>query len=106
MKFAKLWIVSVLSLLGAVRALAEEHTITQKGKAFSTGEITIKAGDSVKFQNDDDTAHNVFSSTSAHEFNVGIQKSGVAGSQKFDKPGEVEVRCAIHPQMKLKVNVK
>lgn len=82
------------------------HTITQKGKAFSVQEITVAVGDSVVFKNDDDTAHNVFSSSAGYEFNVGIQKAGAESSQKFDKAGIVEARCAIHPQMKLKVNVK
>ncbi len=93
-------------LLHGSLSWAAEHTVSQKGKAFSVQELTIAAGDTVNFENDDDTSHNVFSSTAGHEFNVGIQKAGVASAQKFDKAGTIEARCAIHPQMKLKVNVK
>lgn len=87
-------------------AVAEEIKITQKGKQFSQEKITIKAGDSVVFENDDDTSHNVFSSTEGAKFNLGIQKQGTSSTHKFEKPGVVEIRCAIHPKMKLTVEVK
>lgn len=87
-------------------AAAKDHGVSQKDKAFSTGEITIGVGDTVIFKNDDDTAHNVFSATDGGKFNLGIQKQGIESSHKFETPGTVEVRCAIHPKMKLKVVVK
>lgn len=87
-------------------SFAAEHSISQKGKTFSQAELNVAVGDAVKFSNDDDTSHNVFSSTSGLDFNLGIQKAGAVNSKTFDKAGTVEVRCAIHPQMKLKVNVK
>lgn len=98
--------ICLLVLLQGSVSWAAEHTVSQKGKAFSVQELTIAVGDTVNFKNDDDTSHNVFSSTAGHEFNVGIQKAGVASVQKFDKAGTIEARCAIHPQMKLKVTVK
>lgn len=99
-------LVCLLVFLQSAMSWAAEHTVNQKGKAFSVQEITVAVGDTVNFKNDDDTSHNVFSSTAGHEFNVGIQKAGVASVQKFDKAGTIEARCAIHPQMKLKVTVK
>lgn len=85
---------------------ATDHTVTQKGKLFSTEELTIAVGDSVVFKNDDDTSHNVFTASEALKFNLGIQKPGTDSKQKFENAGTFEVRCAIHPKMKLRVVVK
>lgn len=93
-------------LMTSSGALAKDHVVSQKGKAFSVEALNLKVGDSVVFKNDDDTAHNVFSTTEGQKFNLGIQKQGTDNSHKFEKPGEIEVRCAIHPKMKLKVSVK
>lgn len=87
-------------------AFAAEHKVSQKGKAFSVEELTLAVGDSVTFKNDDDTSHNVFSTSDGNKFNLGIQKEGSESSQKFEKPGVIDIRCAIHPKMKLKVTVK
>ncbi len=96
-----------LFMLGfASHGLAKEHVITQKGKLFSPTDISLAPGDTIIFKNDDDTSHNVFASTEGMKFNLGIQKSGTETSHKFESPGDAEVRCAIHPKMKLKVTVK
>ncbi len=95
-----------LGLLPAGSAFAKEHIVSQKAKQFTAEEITLAVGDTVLFKNEDDTSHNVFSSTEGAKFNLGIQKQGAESSQKFDKAGAFEVRCAIHPKMKLKVVVK
>lgn len=100
------YLTALLPLLIANVGFAKDHVVTQKNKLFSTEELNVTAGDSVIFKNDDDTSHNVFSSSEGMKFNLGIQKQGAESSQKFDKPGTYEVRCAIHPKMKLKVTVK
>lgn len=105
----RLWTVLGVALvvltLGTAIA-ATEQTIGQKNKEFSTQEITIKPGDSVVFNNDDDVAHNVFCNNPDCKFNTKIQTPGTKSPVKFEKEGTFEVRCAIHPKMKLTVNVK
>jgi len=90
---------------GALTALAAEQNITQKDKLFSPATVTIKKGDTLVFENDDDVVHNIMSTTGGSEFNLGAQKPGAKVSQTFSKAGEVLVICAIHPRMKLTVNV-
>lgn len=94
------------SFLLTTQLNAADHVISQKGKQFNPPEITIKAGESVSFKNDDDTSHNVFSSGDNSKFNLGIQKPGSETKQTFAAAGETVIRCAIHPKMKLKVIVK
>src|SRR4051812_4892426 len=98
-------ILAMVLAAAASTAVAAEQKVTQKGKAFSVEEITLKAGDTLVFKNDDDTSHNVFSASDGAKFNLGIQKPGTEASQKFATPGVIEIRCAIHPKMKLKVTV-
>jgi plastocyanin len=87
-------------------ALAEEHVVNQKDRTFSTTEITVKPGDSLTFTNSDDVTHNVFSNSKQNTFNIRVQEPGHASTVQFKDEGVTEVRCAIHPRMKLIVNVK
>jgi plastocyanin len=97
--------VALVFATGSVGAFAAERTISQKGKVFSESAVTIKKGDTLVFLNDDTVSHNVLSTTSGHNFNLGSQAPGVSTPHNFGKPGEVEVVCAIHPRMKLTVTV-
>jgi len=90
---------------GSAVAFAAQHSIMQKGKTFSESAITIKKGDTLVFVNDDNIHHNVLSTTPGNEFNLGSQAPGVSTPVTFDKAGQVDVMCAIHPRMKLQVTV-
>ena len=93
-------------LLSAPIAFAKEHVVSQKGKQFAPEELTISAGDTIVFKNDDDTSHNVFATGEGSKFNLGIQKPATETRHDFTSPGEMTIRCAIHPKMKIKVVVK
>ena len=105
MKFNQSLSVTVALLLVAGSAAAEEHVVAQKNKAFSMKKLTIKVGDSVKFVNEDSFAHNVFSLSAAKGFDTGSFGSGQTRDVVFDKPGLVEVECAVHPDMRLDIEV-
>ena len=90
----------------AAAASADEHHVSQKDKVFAPTELKVKAGDKIVFHNDDDITHNVFSQTQGAEFNVKLQQPGSENPVVMEKPGVVDVRCAIHPTMKLRVVVE
>ncbi len=90
---------------GLVAAYAAQRTISQKDKAFSKSEITIKVGDEIVFANDDNITHNILSNSAGNTFNLGAQQPGSTVKYAFMNAGEVEVGCGIHPRMKLKVTV-
>ena len=90
----------------AAGALAEDHVVGQKDRAFSTPKLTIKKGDTVTFRNDDPFFHNVFSLSDVHSFDLGSYPKGQARATRFDKAGKVEVECAIHPEMKMEIEVR
>lgn len=102
----------LLCVLGALLALASapthaaDHVVTQKNKSFSVKKLKIKVGDAIKFTNEDNFAHNVFSLSPAKGFDTGSFGNGQVKAVTFDKPGKVEVECAIHPDMRLDVEVE
>lgn len=82
------------------------HRINQKDRDFSVKEITIKPGEKLEFCNSDDVTHNVFSRSKLNAFNIKTQAPGSSSIVEFKEEGVTEVRCAIHPSMKLIVTVK
>lgn len=93
-------------VLTAHAAGAEEVHVSQKDKRFSTATLTVKTGDLVTFINDDEAMHNVYSTTQGFNFDLGGQNPGEETTVRLSKPGVVEIRCAIHPKMKLRVRVE
>jgi plastocyanin len=96
----------IVLLASATLMSGAPHVVTQKGKVFSVTELTVRAGDNVVFKNEDDVVHNVFSSSTGYSFNLKTQPPGVASETSFGKQGDVQVRCAFHPTMKLTVHVR
>ena len=98
--------VLALAFLAAEPALAGEFVVSQKNKSFSTKQLTVKVGDTVKFVNDDPFAHNIFSLSDTKSFDLGSYGHGLSKSVTMDKPGEVDVECAVHPEMKMTIQVQ
>ena len=87
-------------------AAATEHRVTQKGQQFSPQTLRIKVGDEVVFLNDDTGTHNVFSESAANTFDLRAQRPGASTRVSFPAPGRIDVRCAIHPAMRMTVEVE
>lgn len=92
-------------VLTALIAYAADFTVDQKDKAFSHKLLKIKAGQSVEFRNSDPFFHNVFSLSDAKSFDLGSFPQGQSKTVLFDKPGIIEVECAVHPDMQMKIEV-
>jgi cytochrome c peroxidase len=94
-------------LIGISTAAIAATTISQKDKTFSQESVTVRAGEKIKFVNDDDVTHNLTLRTPAGKMRPGIQeKPGEATEFAFDEVGNYEVRCLIHPKMKMSVEVE
>ena len=90
----------------------------QKDKQFSPQVKAIHVKEKVDFKNYDDIFHNVFSVDPGHKFDLGVFKGNVAYNdnfkkkkgksssiKKFEKAGEVNVFCNLHPSMKGKIYI-
>ncbi len=101
----KITISLLLLLFVNIGIMSKEHVVDQKDKAFSLSSLSVKIGDVVIFRNSDPFFHNIYSLSSTKIFDLGSYKQGESKSVTFDKVGDVEVNCAIHPNMKMKVTV-
>jgi plastocyanin len=86
-------------------ALGADHIVSQTGKAFSTTSLKARVGDLVSFRNQDPFVHNIFSLSDVQSFDLGTFAKGEARQVKLEKPGRIEVECAVHPEMKLVIEV-
>jgi len=98
-------IIGVLFLM-PFSVLAAEYEVGQKDKQFTSKELVIKVGDSVKFINQDSFFHNVFSLSDIALFDLGSYPKGEFKSATFDTAGEILVECAIHPNMSMTLKVE
>lgn len=70
----------------------------QKNKTFVPYVLAVVQGTTVEFHNSDNLQHNVFG-VGADEFNLGTYGLGASKGIAFNKPGEVDVLCNVHPEM-------
>jgi plastocyanin len=95
-----------LILASSIAYAAAQHVIGQKGRLFSPGKVHVKAGDTVVFKNDDTVTHHVYSSTKGHDFDLETMRPGQEARRTFAQKGRVDVRCGLHPGMRLVVTVE
>jgi plastocyanin len=95
----------VLALLASASVSATEYEVRQQNKLFSVKSLNINVGDTVNFANDDSFFHNVFSLSDAKIFDLGGYPKGQSRKVNFNRAGIVEVECALHPGMKMTIEV-
>lgn len=105
MRAIHILLVLLFALGLAQPSAAAEHVIDQKDLSFSQSEISIAAGDKIKFTNSDRTAHHLWTKDNGVNFSSRMLKTGDSYEMRFDKPGTYTIRCHIHPKMKLTVIV-
>jgi plastocyanin len=82
------------------------YAISQKGRQFHPGEISINRGETLQIFNDDgDLLHHAYVDSPKFSFDSGDQQPGSRTDITFPNSGEFEVLCAIHPKMRLVVHV-
>ena len=91
----------------ALAVSASQIVVSQKGREFNPGEISLSRGDSIQIVNDDgDLLHHAYIDSKKFSFDSGDQQPGSKTNIVFTETGDFIVRCAIHPKMKLAVHVK
>jgi plastocyanin len=94
--------------LGTLVGLAlPQYSVSQKGREFNPGQITIKRGETVQIVNDDgDLLHHAYVDSEKFSFDSGDQQPGSKTDITFPVAGDFNVLCAIHPKMLLVVHVQ
>lgn len=81
------------------------NTVTIKSFAFNPSTLTVSAGTTVTWTNEDPTIHTV-TSDSSNELDSGQIPSGQSYSHTFNTPGTFSYHCSIHTSMKAQVVVE
>ena len=99
---------AVLIGLGTSVALAlPEYSISQKGRKYHPGEISIKHGETLQIVNDDgDLLHHSYIDSPKFSFDSGDQQPGSKTNITLPVAGDFDVLCATHPKMRLVVHVQ
>jgi plastocyanin len=108
-KVAAIAFVAVFVTISGILAglAAAQYSVSQKGRAFMPLDVTLKRNDTVLIVNDDaDLRHHAYIDSAKFSFDSGDQEPGSKTSITFAVAGTFEVLCAIHPKMKLNVNVQ
>lgn len=87
----------------ATGARAATHQVSIEGFAFSPASITIAAGDTVVFTNNDSAPHTATADSGA--FDTGRLSRGSSAQLTFNSPGAFSYFCAVHPNMKGAITV-
>jgi len=78
--------------------LPERGSVSIIDRSFRPADLTIAAGGTVEWANDDGEAHTVTSSDGT--FEGGMLAAGATFSQAFEQAGSYPYFCAIHPEMR------
>jgi beta-lactam-binding protein with PASTA domain len=82
---------------GAATTTTVTNQVTLINLAFDPASITVHAGDTVTWVNEDTTAHDVVADDAS--FDSGSLAPGASFHFTFPKAGTVAYHCSIHPQM-------
>jgi plastocyanin len=99
----KIALIVLVSALSATRALPDTQpatiqTVSIHNFAFSPAYLTVNAGDTVKFVNQDDETHTVSATEGAYD--SGPLNQNATFSYTFTKAGVYHYYCRIHTAMK------
>jgi plastocyanin len=73
-----------------------EVRVSMKDIKFVPQNVTVKAGQTIKWTNDDPVAHTATARSGAN-FDSGTVQPGQSYSQKLTRPGRINYFCEIHP---------
>jgi len=80
--------------------LAKKNAVMdQKNRTFVPHVLPVQTGTAVRFPNSDDIRHQVYSFSSAKQFQIPLYKGTPANPVVFDQAGVVTLGCSIHDRM-------
>ena len=89
--------------MAAADGHATSHTVAIRDFAFAPANLTINAGDTVRFVNEDNAPHTATADNGS--FDTGNLNNGQSASLQFPSAGTFSYFCAVHPRMKGSITV-
>ena len=97
-------VLAFAATLMAAPAFAADHAVTIKGMKFDPPTLSIAAGDTITFTNEDGAPHTATAEDGA--FDTGRLSKGQSATVTVDAAGEHPYKCQIHTSMKGAVTVQ
>ncbi len=99
-----LGLAAALPLVGAAsQATAQTtHTVAIRGFEFVPSNLTVSAGDTVIWINEDDAPH----TATGGGFDTGTLNKGEQKGFRFTSGGTINYRCSIHPAMRATLTIR
>lgn len=93
-------IIAGLALLAAPlgSAMAADHKVSIKSFKFSPAQISVAAGDTITFTNEDGAPHT--GTALDGSFDTGRLNKGESGTVTIANAGSIDFKCNFHPNMK------
>ena len=105
MKFLRLGAMAVSLAIATAHAATIE--VGQKDKTFTPDTLAAPVGSTIHLMNDDDVVHNIMVAPPAGATkNTGVQKPGESIDLVLDTLGDYQVKCGIHPKMKMTIHAQ
>lgn len=83
---------------------ATNHTVVIKDFAFTPANLTIKAGDTVTWINQDSAQHSAWESGN-NSFDTGLLSNGQSAALTFASAGSLNYRCRPHGNMRGSITI-
>lgn len=80
------------------------NAVTIQNMAFSPASLTVKAGDTITWTNQDSVGHSA--TADDNSFDTGVLSNGQSGTVIFSKAGTFTYHCKVHPSMTATIIVK
>lgn len=90
---------AALVLPATTAQAATTHQVVMSGYAFSPRSLTITAGDTVTWVNEDQAPHNVKTTSGPASVQSAMLSKGATFSHTFTTPGTYGYECTVHPGM-------
>jgi plastocyanin len=94
---------AAFGLVLAICPAAADAVVTQKSRAFRPTDVTVNRGETVTFTNDDSYIHQIYVEGL---FDSDEKAPGENLNETFPRSGSFQVRCHIHPTMRMTVHVR
>ncbi len=87
-----------------VTKLDGKNAVAIKNFAYSPATITVKAGQSITWTNQDSAGHSA--TADDNSWDTGVLPQGQSKALQFNKKGTFTYHCSVHPDMKATVIVQ
>jgi plastocyanin len=105
---ASIWpLASSPEALRAIRTVGDDDAVAAPIINFSFGNIEANVGETIRFGNADGVPHTVTAGSPINprpdQFDSGVLGTGATFDISFDRPGQYQIFCVLHPEMQATV---